>query len=58
MKPQLGQGFLQPRILGGTANPHRKQVPVRCFLFGVADGAGEEGVGAAFLSDGGFWSMA
>ena len=60
MNPQLGQGFLHPQALGGTSNPHRRQVrgPDRFFLVAGAERPGEEGVGSPFLSDGGVWSMA
>src|SRR5882762_8213071 len=55
MKPQFEQGFLHPHGLGRTAAPQRRQVGR-----GLAEavGAGEEGIGAALASDGGFRSMA
>ena len=56
MKPQLAHGFLQPHGLGRTSAPHRKQVG-RGRALGEAGRAGEEGIGAAFVSDSGFGSM-
>src|SRR5213083_704320 len=54
MKPQFAQGFLHPNGLGRTSAPQRRQVGR-----GLAEaiGAGEEGIGAALASDGGFRSM-
>src|SRR5256886_7062049 len=54
MKPQFEQGLLHPNGLGRTSAPQRRQVGR-----GLAEaiGAGEEGIGAALASDGGFRSM-